>query len=109
MNPEAHTQVDNNVIKIALLENNQVIFERIDKAVENNGAKITKAVNDKTDGYIGQITALASCQGEHTIRIGVLEARLTNIWAKISAAIIVTNIIVGAIVYLVVAGHVGGK
>ncbi|MEC5150861.1 hypothetical protein [Cryobacterium sp. GrIS_2_6] len=109
MDNSPHTQVDNNVIKIALLENNQVIFERIDKAVENNGAKITKVVNDKTDSLISQITSLATVQGSNVARITDIELKLSNIWAKIVALQSVIGFIIGLIGFLIGGGHLGSK
>ncbi|MGO4470325.1 hypothetical protein AB4Y95_00100 [Arthrobacter sp. M-10] len=107
MDSPQHNQVDKNDIKIALLENNAVIFERMDKAIHENGASITKAVEKKTDSFITEITNLAKVQGEHSIEIAALNSRYDKIWSKVATALAISNVIVGGIVYLVVGGHVG--
>lgn len=99
--------VDNNGFKVLLLENNQVIFDRIDKAVDESATKVTKSVNDKTDGFIKQITDLAKRQGEDSVRISVVESKLANIWAKIAAISTVIGFVMGLIGFLLGGGHLG--
>lgn len=105
-NPQ-HNQVDKNDIKIALLENNAVIFERMDKAIRENGASVTKAVEKKTDGFIAEITNVAKVQGEHSIEIASLNSRYDKIWSKVASVVTVTGIILGFIGYLMGGGHLG--
>ncbi len=107
MDNQQHTQVDKNDIKIALLENNAVIFERMDHAIKESGAVTTKAVEKKTDSFIAEITSLAKVQGEHTVEIMILNGKYDKIWSKMATVAAVSNIIVGAAVYIIVGGHVG--
>lgn len=106
-NGQNHSTIDSIAIENALLKNNVLIFERMDKAIEANGAKITKAVNDKTDNFIGELTKLSKNQGTDAGRITVVENKLTGIWAKIAALTSVVGIIMGLIGFLLGGGHLG--
>lgn len=69
------------LVKVGVLENNQVIFD----AIEKNGDKIVKALNEKTDPLIGQLLTMAKTQGEHETKITQLEAKISNLWAKFTS------------------------
>ncbi|RAN78024.1 hypothetical protein B5P43_18505 [Bacillus sp. SRB_336] len=107
MDNSTHNQVDKNDIKIALLENNAVIFERMDKAIKENGVSVTKAVEKKTDTFVAEITKLAEVQGAHSIEISNLNSRYDKIWSKVAGVVTVTGIILGFIGYLLGGGHLG--
>lgn len=76
MNPtkdEIKLLIDN-----ALLQNN----ERINNTIQASAEKVTLAVNQKTDGYIGQITAIAHDQGLLEAKVVQLASKVNNLWAK---------------------------
>lgn len=107
METPTHAPVTASDIKIALLENNELIFEKMTAAIEKSSKTITTSVDKKTDGFIGQIATLAKNQGADEGRITALENKLDRLWSKIILLITISNIIVGGVVYLVVGGHVG--
>lgn len=98
---------DNNAFKVALLENNQTIFDRMDKAIDSNGAKITKSVNDKTDGFISQVALQAASIGAIQVEVSDLKTKYSGIWSKIVGIQAVASVISGFIGYLLGSGHLG--
>lgn len=103
----SHQQVDNNAFKVALLENNQTIFDRMDKAIDTNGAKITKSVNDKTDGFITQVASQAASIGSLQTQVSDLKAKYSGIWSKVVGIQAVASVITGFIGYLLGSGGMG--
>jgi len=76
MNPtkdEIKLLIDN-----ALLQNN----ERINGTIQASAEKITVAVNQKTDTYIGQISNIAHAQGALETKVSTLAGKVNNLWAK---------------------------
>jgi hypothetical protein len=69
------------LVKIGVLENNQVLFN----AIEKSGDKVVKVINDKTDPLLGQLLSMAKTQGEHETKINQLESKIGNLWAKFSS------------------------
>lgn len=95
-------------IKVALLENNEAIYARMDKAIKENAADITKAVNTKTEGYITQVTELAKETGALSEKVRALENWKTNMWAKIGGISFAMSLVMALIGYLLGGGHLGG-
>lgn len=65
-------------VKIQLLENNEVIYDRIEKA----GDKIARSLNEKMEPLLGQLVKYAETQGAMEVRIAATESKLSNLWAK---------------------------
>jgi uncharacterized membrane protein len=117
MEHQVQTTADSIIIENALLKNNAVIFERMDKAIEQNGAKITKSFDDKTDGYVNQLTTLAKETGTLSNRMDQQERNFIDLDTKVTDKVnsISTKVAtVGAIVaviftvigYFIGNGHV---
>lgn len=108
MDTQSQTQpVTADSIKIALLENNEAIYTRMDKAIKENATEITKAVNTKTEGYIDQVTGLAKETGALEVKVTALENWKTNMWAKILGIQAVVGFIFAVIGWILGGGHVG--
>lgn len=84
-------------LKIALLENNNVIY----KAISENGDKVTNALTAQTAAFVSQTSANSKDIGTMEAKLSTVQTKLDGIWTKIIGVSATMSTIVGIIGYAI--------
>jgi hypothetical protein len=82
---DSQSTVTKDELKVALLENNERMYEKINAAIEKSAMRITQAVTTRTDPFITEIRDLAEAHGRLKSKVETIDSRIGNMWAKMIA------------------------